>query len=500
MSQQTVVLITLIVYKLTLIGIGLWAARRVHDEDDFFLGGRSVGPIVSGLSYAASTSSAWVLLGFSGFVYASGLSALWMMPGIWLGYIIMWVWIGPKLREESAELGHVTLTDFLISRLDIKSGWRKAIALLSTLLIILCFIFYIAAQFDAAAKAFVDQFSLSMTESVLLGAVIILIYCLLGGFWAVSVTDTLQGAVMLLVSIGLPLATLTAAGGFGAVFNTLEATSPESYLQWSGGMGPMLLIGFMLGVWGIGGGTFGQPHLLARLMAVKDDKARRQGFTIAMSWGVLVYVGMVVLALAGRALVEGGAMNIPDTGEAIFYRVAGSVLPPVLAGIVIAATLSAVMSTVDSILLAASAAVAHDLGLNARNPKRALLASRLVMAGIAIFAVVLTLTLPDSIFNRVLFAWAALGAAFGPVVFARVAGKSPSGAIIFWAICSGFVVTVFFYSLGTLAVSETGGIWNILIGWAHLPGDPFERVAPWVIPLFLLFQGRQQLPVEFDRK
>jgi len=224
-SQQTTVLITLIVYKLTLVLIGLWAARRVQSEDDFFLGGRSVGPIVSGLSYAASTSSAWVLLGFSGFVYSTGLSALWMIPGIWLGYVVMWVWIGPKLREESAALGHVTLTDFLVAKLPVHATWRRAIAVLSTLLIILCFIFYIAAQFDAAAKAFSDQFSLTMVESVLIGAVIILLYCLLGGFWAVSVTDTLQGGMMLLISIGLPLTALFAAGGFTEIFTTLETTN-----------------------------------------------------------------------------------------------------------------------------------------------------------------------------------------------------------------------------------------------------------------------------------
>ena len=205
MSQQTVVLITLIAYKLALVGIGLWAARRVRDEDDFFLGGRNVGAWVSGLSYAASTSSAWVLLGFSGFVYVNGVSALWMMPGIWMGYVVMWTWVGRAVRTQSAEHGHVTLTDYLTGGLGRADPMARKISLAATLMIILCFIFYIAAQFDAAAKAFVDQFDLSMLEAVLIGAVIILLYSLLGGFWAVSVTDTLQGAVMLLVAIGLPL-------------------------------------------------------------------------------------------------------------------------------------------------------------------------------------------------------------------------------------------------------------------------------------------------------
>ena len=492
MSQQTVVLITLITYKLALVGIGLWAARRVRDEDDFFLGGRNVGAWVSGLSYAASTSSAWVLLGFSGFVYVNGVSALWMMPGIWMGYVVMWTWVGRAVRTQSAEHGHVTLTDYLTGGLGRADPMARKISLAATLMIILCFIFYIAAQFDAAAKAFVDQFDLSMLEAVLIGAVIILLYSLLGGFWAVSVTDTLQGAVMLLVAIGLPLAAVMAAGGVDKVFATLEWTMPPAYLNMTGAMGPAIFIGFLLGVWGIGASALGQPHLISRLMAIRDDKARQQGYAIAMVWAVLVYVGMAALALAGRALVSGGAIAGPSGGEAIFYRVASEVLSPVLAGIVIAATLSAVMSTVDSILLAASAAVAHDLGLNARHPARAVMISRVTMSAIAIFAVILTLTLPDTIFNRVLFAWAALGAAFGPIVIARVARWTPSGRRILLSILLGFFVTVGFYTLGTMPVTGAGGITDFLVGLAKLPGDPFERVAPWILPLAILYTGRNQ--------
>ena len=486
MSQMTAVLITLIIYKAVLIGIGFWASKRVANETDFFLGGREVGPFVSGLSYAASTSSAWVLLGFSGFVYSVGVSALWMIPGIWAGYIVMWLVIGPKLRVETKELSHITLTDYLIAK--VSTGWGRAIAMLSTALIILCFIFYIAAQFDAAAKAFVDQFGLGMVESVLIGAVIILIYCLLGGFWAVSVTDTLQGFVMVAVAIGLPLFAVAAAGGLGPMMETLQQTTDPAYMDMFGGKAAFPFMGFALGVASIGLGTFGQPHLMTRLMALRDDKARRQGFTIAMSWAVAVYLGMALLALAGRALTDGALAD----GEVLFYRVASDVLPPVLAGIVIAAILSAVMSTVDSILLAAAAAVAHDLWFTKKYPAKSLLISRFVMTAIAVFAVLLTLSLPDSIFNRVLFAWSALGAAFGPVVFARVAGWQPSGGVVFSSILVGFSMTVFFYICGTLD-PQNAGLLKSFVDLAHLPGDPFERVVPWIMPIVLLLTlGRKK--------
>ncbi|MCR9276515.1 MAG: sodium/proline symporter [Pseudomonadaceae bacterium] len=474
LSTSSIVLATLIVYKLLLVGIGVWASRRNSDETDFFLGGRGLGPFVAGLSYAASTSSAWVLLGFSGFVYTIGLSALWMVPGIWAGYAVVWLYFGPKLRDESARLNQLTPTDFLLA--DAKGQMRRVAATVAAILILLCFVFYIAAQFDAAGKALSEHFALSVPQAIVIGAVIVLVYSLLGGYWAVSVTDTLQAVVMLVISLGVPFAAVMAAGGPSQILETLRQSMSPDYLSVTGGHVPLLFIGFVIGTIGMSLGAFGQPQLLSRLMAVRGDKERRQGFLIAMTWGVLVYIGMVMLALAGRALT-------PDlaSGEVLFYTAASDYLPPVLAGVVIAATLSAVMSTVDSILLAASAAVAHDMGVNDRFPGRQLFASRLVMLAIAVFAVLLTLGLPDTIFNRVLFAWSALGAAFGPIVVWRVLGRPVSAGAALACMLAGFVTTVVFYLLGAAPVSDT-----LISVWAHLPGDPFERAFPWLPALLAL--------------
>ena len=348
-------------------------------------------------------------------------------------------------------------------------------------MILLCFVFYIAAQFDAAAKAFTDQFGMGTAEAVLLGAAVILIYSLMGGFWAVSVTDALQGIVMALVATLLPLAALVAAGGIGGVGAALAA-APDGYLSPTGGRAAWTFLGFAFGIAAIGLGTFGQPHLHARLMALEDERARRRGFALSVGWALIVYAGMATLALAGRALTGGALAD----GEVLFYRLAGSVLPPVLAGIVIAAILSAVMSTVDSVLLAAAGAVAHDLGYTRRHPGRALLISRGVMVAIAALAIVLTLSLPDTIFNRVLFAWSALGAAFGPLMFARVLGRRPGTAASLGAVVSGFAVCVLFYALGT---GEGGGVLGEL---ARLDGDPFERLVPWLPPVLVLaLSGRR---------
>lgn len=486
MSSDTLaVLLTLIVYKLVLIGIGVWASRLNRDEADFFLGGRKLGAWVAGLSYAASTSSAWVLLGFTGFVYANGVSALWMIPGIWLGYVGVWLWFGPRLRRETAERNHITASDFLAA--GVSGSTARLIRGLAGGLVLFTFIFYIAAQFGASAVAFESQFDLGRTESVLIGAGVILIYGLLGGFWAVSITDMLQGAMMALIALVLPVLVLIAAGGPSGMASTLQASMPETYLDPFGGMVFHVFIGFALGIAAIGLGALGQPHLLARLMAIRDDRARRQGFSIAMVWAVLVFSGMSLLALGGRALLG----QIAD-GEALFYSAASAVLPPVLAGIVIAAVLSAVMSTVDSLLVAASAAASHDLGLSRLMKGREVLISRAVMGGICALAVILTLSVDATIFDRVLFSWAALGAAFGPIIIARVSGVEPVGWAILASILSGFILTVVFYTYGQMGVANAGdGVSGLLARLAATPGDPWERIAPWVLPLVLCFGFRQ---------
>lgn len=479
MGSNAVILATLAVYKLVLIGIGVWAARLNKTEGDFFLAGQGLGPWVAGLSYAASTSSAWVLLGFSGFVFAVGLSALWMVPGVWLGYIVMWRGFGGRLRAETQEKGHVTLTDFMTAEVGGLS--KRAIAIVAALLILFCFVFYIAAQFGAAAVAFESQFEMGRTESVVVGAAVVVIYGLLGGFWAVSITDTLQGMIMALIAVILPVVALMAAGGPVEMWAALQANAPAGYMDWTGGNAGLVFIGFVIGVASVGLGTFGQPHLMSRLMALKDDTARRQGFAVAMTWAVLVYLGMITLALSARALY--GTLG---DGESLFYRVASDYLPAALAGIVIASVLSAVMSTVDSILLSASAAAAHDMGLAQRFRGREVLVSRIVMVSIAALAVVLTLTLDATIFDRVLFAWSALGAAFGPVVLVRVMRREPSGLGILLSILLGFFATVLFYALGQSG-PLANGLLEGLRGLALLPGDPFERFVPWILPLLILF-------------
>lgn len=461
MGSTTIVLTTLILYKVLLIGIGVWASRRVDDEGDFFLAGQGLGAWTAGLSYAASTSSAWVLLGFTGVIFTQGLVGLWLLPGIFGGYVMTWLVIGPRLNAQTRERGYLTVIDWLIEG---TGDWSRRIGLMAAAMILFCFIFYISSQFQAAGNALTEVFGIDPAEAIILGAVIILIYCLMGGFLAASITDALQAGVMVAACIIVPIAAVVAAGGFGSMMTTLQADVPASFFSLTGDSAGLAGIGLAMGLLGTGLGALGQPQLLNRIMAVRSQAERRRAALITIGWGALIYSGLVSLALAGRA------MAIDTGGESLFFAAARTFLPAALAGVIIAAVLSAVMSTVDSLLLAAASAVSHDSGVQWPSHKRALLMGRLAMVGVAVVAVFVTLFAPKEIFTRTLFSWVALGAAFGPTLLVRCFDWRVRGGAVMLAVLCGFSVAVIAYNIpGPIAeLAEKWGSWivGLVILWA----------------------------------
>lgn len=454
--QNLPALITLLFYSIVLFGIGFWAARRAKSQEDFLLGGRNLGPWVAGIAYAASSSSAWVLLGFSGFVYVAGPSALWMVPGIIAGYAAVWLWAGGVLQSASRDGNQLTLTDFLVEHASPTSA--KIIRIVASLLIAICFSFYVAGQFQGAGIAIDDLFSTGFAPGVIIGALVILAYVFLGGFLAVSLTDTIQGLLMAFVAVLLPTLAYLEAGGLSGLATAL-AEAPQAYSEPFGSRTRFAALGFVLGLTATGFGALGQPHLIAWIMATKDKSARVKGAAVAMSWAALVFAGMAVLGLSARAILGADAPV-----EGVFFKLAQDLLPSVLAGIVAAATLSAIMSTVDSQLLVAGGAVSHDLGLGRAFGGRPVLMSRLAIIVVCIAAMGLTFLVPASIFERILFAWVALGAAFGPIVVARTLGFKPTGAVVLTGMITGFGLAVA-YELGWIG---TG------------PGAMWKTIAPWI--------------------
>jgi sodium/proline symporter len=452
------ILAILIAYHGCLILLGLFASRRTQNNSSFLIGDRALNGWVAGLSYAATSSSAWVLMGFSGFVYAKGLSALWTLLGIWGGYIVAWKVIGPRLNQRARQRQYVTLTDVLAD--GVYRGHRRAIQWIASFFILFCFIFYIAAQLQAAGVAMNTYFGVTITTGALFGAIVIGIYAVLGGFWAVSLTDTVQGMVMSIIAIVVPIAAVWQAGGPSEILAILQNNYP-GHLDLLGGQVGFVALGTAIGLASIGLGTLGQPQLLARIMAVKSDRERRKAFTIAMSWSLVVFSGMAVLGLAGRALT----LDI-ENAEQLLFAVTDHLFPSFFAGLILAALLSAVMSTVDSILVASTAAVSHDMNLY---PKHPMLLSRLTLVALMMLSIWLAISTPASIFNRVLFAWTALGATFGPVLIIRLFFPAINAKAIILSMVIGFATSVSFSQF-------------LYAG----PGNLFERTIPWLAALAIL--------------
>lgn len=453
MSGTTVVLATLVLYNAALISVGLWARARNQSVEDFYLAGRRLGPWIAAISASASSSSAWTLLGVSGAAYAWGLPALWLFPATVGGFLINWIWVAPRLKKLSAEEGALTVSA-MVAPASL-GAMRGTILRVAAAIIVFSFTFYIASQFEAAGKAFESAFQLSKEKSILVGASVVLAYTLLGGFWAVSITDLVQGVMMAFAAVLLPVFALVAVGGIAPLLDGLAALGGPTIP--AGQFGGVTGLFFVLGMFGITIGYPGQPHVVNRFMALRDDASLRQGRIIATGWAVVVYTGMLLLGLSARVLFA----DIGDA-EQVFFETAQRLLPAVVAGVMLAAVLSAIMSTADSQILVTASSISHDWNLAGGGSANGLLKSRATVVVVLSLATLLALMWRADIFSRVLFAWVALGAAFGPILMVRLAGRSISPG-------------------GTLAAMLAGFSSTLILSWfPDAPGDAAERILPFI--------------------
>jgi sodium/proline symporter len=457
---KTMVAATLVVYLIVLLGIGVWAQRRIAGSSDFHLAGRRMGPVVAALSASASSSSAWTLLGMSGAAYAWGLQAVWLIPAVVSGFFINWVFIAPRLQPASHRNQALTLVEFLGHGAG--GDGERRLRTLGALIILFCFTFYVASQFQAAGTAISIALPISAALAMVIGAAIVIAYVFLGGFWAASVTDALQGLMMLAVALILPVVALVAVGGPAGLWAGLKALEDPSLLRLVDQPDLMLAIVFVAGLFGIGLGYPGQPHVVNRFMALSSASQVRMARNIALGWATLIYIGMVILGWSGRVLLP----ELADA-ESVLLQLSVELLPAVLGGIVTGGVLAAIMSTSDSQLLVAGSAVSHDL----RRGRISLRTDRLVIVVLGVAAVGLALYFPATIFDRVLFAWQVLGNAFGPLLIILLfVGPVASGH--------------------RLAAMLAGAGLTILISFApQVPGNAVERLLPFFIALSIAWRG-----------
>lgn len=415
-------------YLAVMVIVGLVTVRYMRGLDDFVLGGRRLGPWVTAVSERASGESAWFLLGLPGAAYAAGFREFWSVIGIAFGILASWTLIAKGLRRMSEESGALTIPDFLCSRFGKDDAALRGLA---TLIILVFYTSYIGAQLVGAGQILEATFGLDRTQGMLIGAVVVLAYTVLGGFLAVAWTDLVQGLLMAAVALVLPILGIIELGGIEGLTSALAAKAPA---ETAGGFSPMLTMdagktgrAFVFGVmvanlsWGLG--YFGQPHLLTRFMAIRKVSDLRLGTLIAMSWVLIAYWGAVFIGLVGVGVLG------PDLAEPeqVMPLLAKALVPAWLAGIMISGAVAAMMSTADSQIMVASSSLVEDVYVKivrgnrgGDSPARLVLLARLSAAIITGAALILAFTNQDLIYEMVSYAWAGLGAAFGPVLLLAI--------------------------------------------------------------------------------
>lgn len=465
MERSTAILIALVAWLVALLVLGFVAQRRTRDADAFYLGGKTLGPWVGALAANASSSTAWSLVGVSGFAYLNGLVALWLIPGCVGGFVLNWWFVAPRLRAQTG--ASLTLTDFLAGEPG-RPG-RRAVVVTAAVLSLVTLTVYVAAQIQAAGMAFGHAFATEQALGAVLGAAVTLTYTLAGGYLASSITNTIQGLQMVAVAVLVPIAAVAHLGGPAAFVAAVGRIDVPGYHSLFGTREGAAAIAFALGLCGIGLGYPGQPHAVNKFMGMAPGASMAIARTVGIGWAVLLYSGMLVLGFAARAI-----WTLPaGEHENVLYEASRHLFSPLLDAVVLASAIAAIMSTVDAHLLVCASCVTHDLGLARWFPARKLALARGTLLAIGVLATVAALQLEANVFKNVLFAWGALGSAFGPLLLVRLGCGDVAPR---WALASIWVG-------GGLAIA--GHLWPILAPrFADL-------VVSWLAALLVAWLGHR---------
>lgn len=468
---STPMLVTFLVYILGMIVIGLVAYRATNNFDDYILGGRSLGSVVTALSAGASDMSGWLLMGLPGAIYLSGISESWIAIGLTVGAYLNWKLVAGRLRVHTeANNNALTLPDYFTSRFEDTS---KLLRVISAVVILVFFTIYCASGIVAGARLFESTFGMSYETALWAGAAATILYTFIGGFLAVSWTDTVQASLMIFALILTPVFVILAVGGIDTSMLVIEAKNPAN-LDMFKGLNLIAIISLM--GWGLG--YFGQPHILARFMAADSHQTIRKARRISMTWMILCLAGAVAVGFFGIAYFENNpsqAGTVSENGERVFIELAKILFNPWIAGILLSAILAAVMSTLSCQLLVCSSAITEDLYkafFRKKASQRELVwVGRLMVLLVALIAIALAANPENRVLGLVSYAWAGFGAAFGPVVLISVmwSRMTRNGALV-----------------GMLIGAITVIVWK-QYGWFNLyeiiPGFIFASIAIVVVSL-----------------
>jgi sodium/proline symporter len=458
-----------IAYLVILIVIVAWSARRSKTNNDFVLGGKKISGFSLALSERATGESAWLLLGLTGLAYSEGMAAIWVAIGCVTGILFLWTFLAEPLHKLTAQTGALTITGLFSKRF---SGTNQSFGILSSLVIIFFFMLYIAAQFSGAGKIFNDTFNIDPFWGMVIGSALVTLYTMLGGFITVVATDAFQAILMVFTCVALPIIALGIAATYNInIADTIQQASytvqlnADSVKQATGGL--MILNGLS---WAFG--YTGQPQLLVRMMAMRSKKETRQSRWVAVSWTLLAYIGAFMIGIIGYQLVQAGALGdaaaiIATDSEKIMPVMVMTLLNPILAGILLSGAVSAMMSTASSQLMVVSSAMTEDFYLQLTkkkiNQKWLLFLNKILTLAVGVAGFLLAITMEDTVYGLVSYAWSGIGASFGPAIVLLVFWKRLSRAGVFASLITGTLSAV---------------IWKT---WLAEPTGISERLASYLL-------------------
>ena len=517
MGDKIQILVTMVLYMSIVIGIGVYFYKRAQkSSENYFLGGRTLGPWVAAMSAEASDMSGWLLMGLPGVAYWCGLAdAFWTAIGLAIGTYVNWLIVAKRLRNYSAISGNsITIPDFFSNRFHEK---KKVVLGISAVFILVFFTVYAASCFVTCGKLFSTLFGFDYHVMMIIGALFVIAYTLIGGFLAESVSDFMQAIVMIGALIVMVIVGVVNAGGFGAVmenakeipgfFSLNHLASPEvneSGMQIVENGSPLfgpasdygILTIFSMLAWGLG--YFGVPQVLLRFMAIRKSDEIKRSRRIATVWVVISLSVAVFIGIIGRSLMPVNEVLLTKGGaENVFIEMATGYLPPIIAGVIMAGILAATISSSDSYLLIAASSVSKNIyeGIVKKDKKvddkKVMWLSRIVLVVISIIAMIIAWDEDSVIFSIVSFAWAGFGATFGPIMLFSLFWKRTTRAGAIAGMVAG-AASVFIWKL---VLNPLGGIFGI---YELLPAFIISCIAI-VVASLLTEKPSAEIEAEFDK-
>ncbi|MGX9930403.1 sodium/proline symporter [Virgibacillus salarius] len=442
---MNIIIVEFVVYCMLILAIGYYFSKRSKSHSDFLLGGKKLPGWTLAFSERATGESAWLLLGYTGFVFMTGLSGIWVAVGIAIGIIFAWLFLAKIFMSETDKYNVLTLPDYLAVRFGEKA---KIIRWLTSILIAGFLMFYVGAQMAGAGKMLFTTFGLPPTAGILLATIVIIIIAFAGGFISVVWTDMIQSIMMVITLVALPIASLIYIQANDLSINASLIQAGDSYNSWFGG-----LTGFAIGVlffnnfsWFFGF-LGGQPQLSARFMALKNNKEARQGSIVAIIWTLLAYGGAFMIGITAIAIYDQGSFH---DAEIILPTMILELFPPWIAGLLLAGVLAAIITTADSQLMVVTSSVSEDiihktLGMNFTE-KQLIWISRISIVFFGLIGMVIALVSESLLYLVVSWAWAGVGCTLSPAILLTFFWERYSSAGVVATVLAGLVSTILWIS------------------------------------------------------